>query len=79
MRIYVKENYFYDILVLCSSSSWGMRFLVGSSHALNLVVVTCFLDVSSVPPGLWCNLNVGLVLSIRRHRYPSLVDFVFLT
>jgi hypothetical protein len=37
-----------------------------SSHTLDLVV-THFLDVCSVPPGLCCSPDVGLVLAIRKY------------
>jgi hypothetical protein len=63
MRVCVsKADYSYSILLFCSGS-WGIRFHVWSSHALDLVV-TYFLDVGSVPPGPWCSLDVGLVLRI---------------
>jgi hypothetical protein len=34
--------------------------LVWSSHSLDFVV-TYFFGVCSVPPGLWCSLDVGLL------------------
>jgi hypothetical protein len=54
----------FGIPVWCSSLPWGIWFLVRSSHPLDLVVVTYFLDACSVLSGMWCGLDVGLILNI---------------
>jgi hypothetical protein len=51
----------FGILVLCSSPR-GIWFIVWSSHALDLVVMMYFLDGCSVLSGMWCGLDVGLIL-----------------
>jgi hypothetical protein len=72
----VCANDAFSKLVLCSSPPWGIWFPVLSSHDLDLVAVTHFLDACSVPSGLWCGTDIGLIVCLRHNRTIH-KDYVF--
>jgi hypothetical protein len=63
----VSANYSCGILVCVLVLLGEYGFLYGVLTLWVLLSLTYFLDVYSVPPGLWCSLDFGLVLTTEHH------------